>query len=254
MRTDRTYFCRTCNIRILPANWCSGCGGELLDLSQFEGVVVDPRTAPDRATPLFLASIGAVAFAGAMLFIGLVPFTLLFGALGAAGLWRATSPPRSTRVTLRDPPPRLEGAQRRSGTVHALDAPLRAPISGRPCVAFRLRGEGREGPIDDAMATRFGLGDGCRVEARNGSFDLSASTPMIGELRGDHPELGRWLRARLVLRSEVVRFTEEILAEGDVVEVFGAAAGTLESGGYRDGPGREELAERDGVSLVVRRL
>ncbi|HUH05008.1 MAG TPA: hypothetical protein VML75_23585 [Kofleriaceae bacterium] len=141
-----------------------------------------------------------------------------------------------------------------SGCVVAADT-VRAPVSGRRCAVFRLRGQGKHGVIDDGDATRFEIrgADGQRavVEGEGAWLAIDDS----GEPRQLTPdgELAEFLRPRgALIDLGAVELREIVLVDGDRVIVEGAAEDVADPNGYRDSSFVRQFRDRDGAPLVIR--
>nr|MDQ3037870.1 hypothetical protein [Myxococcota bacterium] len=137
-------------------------------------------------------------------------------------------------------------------------ATLVAPLSGRPCVAWRLVGEGPHGPIDDARAVPFMLtGEGgeadVEVDATIASIELAVPVAEPVQLRDPSAELAAWLRARGADPAVAPIFLREaILEEGAEIEVIGTSSRQTRADGYRGSSTRDVLADLPGSPLIVR--
>lgn len=278
MRTDRTFACTDCRIRCWPVRRCPACGETraLVDLEQDAAKILAPPTGTvgraDLATATGLAggaglTVAAAAAAKGML--ALAEIGLAIGlplAVSAFLLWPrdraklATKPdaPELRYRALESPVVRAT-AERVSehGRVRARGT-LAAPISGRPCVAWRLVGEGPRGTIDDARGVPFTLvaDDGepeVEIDATIASIDLPLSDAEPIVLRDPDAELAAWLRARGAdPAAGEVTLREAILEEGAAIEVIGTSHRETRADGYRGSSTREVLSDLPGSPLIVR--
>ena len=129
---------------------------------------------------------------------------------------------------------------------------LVAPISGRPCLGWRVVGHGPAGPIDEADVIPFEVAvsegtvgvvaDAASLRLNVGGASQSTlHAAAIAELerRWTFPRHGR------------VRVRESILRSGDRVEVEGAPREELRREGYRGQTARPAIGEVPGVPLVI---
>ena len=278
MRTDRTFACTDCRIRCWPVRRCPACGETraLVDLDQDAAKILRPPTGTvgraDLATATGLvggagltiaaaaATQGILALAEIALAIGLplVISGFLMWPRDRAKLARKPDAPELRYRALESPVVR-ESAERVSelGRVRARGT-ITAPISGRPCVAWRLVGEGPRGPIDDARGVPFVLvaedgGPEVEVDATIASIDLPVpdAEPLV--LQDPDAELAAWLRARgadPAAGTVVVR--EAILEEGAAIEVIGTSRRVTRADGYRGSSTQDVLADVPGSPLIVR--
>jgi len=124
----------------------------------------------------------------------------------------------------------------RRGHVHVRFS-VRAPLSGRPCAAWRVMGKGPSGPIDDAGLGGFDVHlDGravARVEAAWGFVDLGPMEAPTTRIPDD--ALADFLRPRGRLpQGAACALSEAVLVEGDEVEVRGVADVELITDGMRE--------------------
>ena len=131
---------------------------------------------------------------------------------------------------------------------------LVAPISGSPCLAWRLVGTGPAGAIDDSDFVPFELvsDDGrVRVSADAAAVDLAALGREHTKLPG--PALLELSRRWTFPGHGRVRVREAVLRSGDRVEVRGARVEMLRSEGYRGQTAQIALSDAGDVALVIRK-
>ncbi len=134
---------------------------------------------------------------------------------------------------------------------------LRSPLTGTPCIAYRVRGTTPMAKLDDALGQSFVVvseeGVRTRVDIGSGGFDLETKRPTsLGPTDDIVAFLDRlgFLRHRqdpAVLRK--LRLEEGVLRDGDPV----AVAWTEPRGGhagYRDAD--QIVREADGATVEVR--
>jgi hypothetical protein len=280
VRTDRTYVCLDCRIRCWPVRACPGCGETraLFDLAKDPNPGARPTesrratatgpalltmglTALGSTVPLF--SSGALPLAEVALFFG-IPLTIAGAVVTAMSRprVRAAHAPEDERMpawqTLGSPVVRSRAERERIvGRVEARGGEvLASPITKRPCVAWRLSGDGDHGAIDDARGMRFTVrlegGDAIEVDATVASIDLPFEDDP-GELAADG-EIASWLAARGVVSPGTPHaFREARLQHGDRVEVEGAPRREARAAGYRGSEVSTVLVDRPGSPLIVRR-
>lgn len=275
MRTDRTFVCTDCRVRSWPVRRCPACGetNALVDLERSpDAIAKDPRRTSGRAdaaaTVSGLGVLGTVGSLTAVLSgsLGLGEVGLVFSLpllLGGVAMWprgKQRVVPGDLRYRVLDSPvvrARAERA-RHEGEVRAR-ATLKAPLSGRECVAWRLWAEGAHGALDDAMAVPFTIVIGAgapdvEVDARIASIDLAPPDAEPAPLPAPDAELSAWLRARGVEHGDGLLVQEAVLVAGDPVEVTGTARRESSGDGYRGTRTREVLADLPGSPLIVRTL
>jgi hypothetical protein len=145
------------------------------------------------------------------------------------------------------------GRGRVTGVAHAGERELIAPLSGKPCIAFRIVGQMAGVEIDDALAAPMFLeseqgGVALRaqrwlvalpVKARTSSFDEEART-----------RLRRFIVSRGLRFDPDLEIGEAILDDGDRIEAWGALAmSTVPT--YRDRQETFELTDDDGRPVVL---
>jgi hypothetical protein len=275
MRTDLLRMCVPCLLRVRgSAARCPRCGGPLDGAREGRARLArrpdETRSPIAVALPVFMLSgCGAglaIAMDGAAA-IGVGGLVMLESAaflapLGAAvGIFVAvvTRPLFSGKVPAR-PRLRVHRARRAgrgvvvAGRVEA-DETLEAPLSGEPCVAFRVTG--RAGPgedrVDDAGAIAFTVvtdgGERVRVLAPPARVRIAtrprAATAAVADL----------LEPRGLVPG-ALELAEGHVAPGDRVRVTGTptqVADPRAPAGYRGDSFLRALVETDGVELEVRR-
>ncbi|UJR82836.1 hypothetical protein [Sandaracinus amylolyticus] len=273
MRTDRTFVCTHCRVRSWPVRRCPACGEtkSLVDLEEQPDAIARGPRIPSSEPPSGAAlttMLGGAGLLGSMVALGVgaivvseVGFFLSIPlvVIGAMKLKASPdAPPGDLRYRVLESPIVRARAERvvRTGTVKAR-ATLRAPLSGRECVAWRLWAEGPHGAIDDAMAVPFAIEIGggepdVEVDAAIATIDLPAPERDPEPLPRVDATLARWLLARGVRRPESLRAREAILDAGTLVEVGASARTETKADGYRGARTRDVLADLPGSPLIVR--
>jgi len=257
MRTDLTRICVPCRLRAAEvAERCPECWGPLDGPAEGRAKLGrlprEERSAVGALASLFMlggCGLGVVtgleSAGNALVQADALYVFPLFPALGSlVGFVLAlllkplvswTVPPRA-RLDV-DQRPRGGFGDAVVGRVEA-DALLEAPLSGRPCVAFRLCGTARGDRVDDAAAVSFTVvtdgGERVRVLAPPARVEIAtrATTPEAGA--------GERLRAFLEERGldpRDARVDEGRLVPGDRVYISGAptvVADPAGPSGYRD--------------------
>lgn len=279
MRTDRTFVCTDCRIRCWPVRRCPACGETraLVDLERHPEKIVEPPTGTTGRADLAAGTGTAgvlglvVAAAGAVEgMLAVAELGLMIGGplLVAAFLLR---PRNAAKLAAKQPDDALlryrplESPVVRSDKERVIEAGrvrareiLIAPLSQRPCVAWRLVGEGKHGRIDDARGTRFELvGEHGEpeldVDATIASLDLRGPAYEPGIIPPPDDELAAWLRARGAdPRPEALTLRELILEEGARIEVIGSTRRETRADGYRGSITRDVLSDLPGSPLIVR--
>jgi hypothetical protein len=288
MRSGQTFFCAACSLRFEPAERCPACGREAVDLRdpQVRRDIL-PRlrrqTLDSRIRARLTLRPGCIV---ALIVTGIVVATLgamVAGAIFGGGLWGMLAyiavpvvltliwalrfpdlheRNRQPEVVMEDVPIRLREPP--SADAHAIrilfhgqvdeaaDLVL-APLSGEPCVAYRLVGQVGKSPIDEGEAAPFVLRtDSERIEVDPRPATVALSTPEpepyseIGERlrdflrdRGAHP-LGR-----------SVVLAEARLERGDAVRVESSVLDVQRPDGYRGTRDAKLLAEQSGSPLII---
>lgn len=130
------------------------------------------------------------------------------------------------------------------------DTPLRSPLSGQTCFAFRLVGEADGQLVDDADATNFAVigTDNKRYVVTNADFVayLPAEKRIAArDARGFIAERG--------LPERDLDLREGLLCEGDLVRVVGRHRDIrIGSAGYRGDERRVAIDAGDGLPVVIR--
>lgn len=247
------------------------------------GAIFQPFPLPDKRW-FMQAVFGAIApgWAGIMIAVPMLVLSLLVAALIVAGtLFIPCLAIDGARALLGGLPDALHRARRRPLTL-ALDAhdtalsparqtksppmrgvvkartPLRAPLSGRACAAYRLVGDAASGPIDDAALgeLELELSDGTRAVLSTSAASVDLPVPGARVAVEGNDALSTFLADRSVPRSAArVRLAEAVLADGDEVEIEGAA--TIEhtqSDGYRQTTPILRLEPPPGGCVRIRRV
>lgn len=151
-----------------------------------------------------------------------------------------------------------EGRHRASGRVEAAGAVI-APLSGRRCVAFRLRGRAGDLELDDADVAPFSLRGEDLVDVRAKSYVAALPEPDVAPLTPS-PEQRARLAAFFEQRSlpfdpDRVELGESLLEEGELASAYGAERAELApaGGGYRSAGIRRVLDDADGQPVLVTR-
>lgn len=152
-----------------------------------------------------------------------------FGKKGSEGLPRVARRLRLHRLEPGDPVQPVRGRV-------ALREPVRSPLDGESCAAFRLLGQAGRIEIDDAGVGRFEvLVDGepqavVAVEAAGVMLEVGEPKPAEGT-----DELHEFLRLRGAEPGDPLNLAEAVLRDGDEVVVSGRATpiDRADGGGYR---------------------
>jgi uncharacterized protein YjeT (DUF2065 family) len=151
------------------------------------------------------------------------------------------------------------GAVRLTGRVRRIGELLRAPVSGRPCVAYQIvvdvpTRSGGQGIwrrwVDTREARPFMVADEsgeARIDTSGPFFmalihDRSESTDGLGRYPGKHRALSLFLEStglrpvNWLGRWKSLHYTESVLEEGALVSVGGASAREVDPNGDRAGP------------------
>jgi hypothetical protein len=136
---------------------------------------------------------------------------------------------------------------------------LTAPISGQPCLAFRIAGRAGDQLLDDAAATDFVVDvAGEPIELRASRWIISTPMPEPTKLALDDQQrerLAAFLRARgLSPKLGDTRLSETCVLPGDSIVAWGASeTRQAQSQGYRNPGSRRALCDTDSKPLVVQR-
>ena len=176
------------------------------------------------------------------------------GALVALLLWRLCGGVVRARSRLR-----VDGRRRGGwgevveGFVQA-EATVEAPLSGAPCVAFRVTGRAGGDQVDDAGLVPFTVvtdgGERVRVLA-------AAARVRIRTRPAEAGEAARRFLAERGLRRQPLVLAEGLVRPGDRVRVSGAptqVADPRAAAGYRGAVYLRAIAETAAVELEVRRV
>ncbi len=139
------------------------------------------------------------------------------------------------------------------GIVRGSVEPFASPLSGRPCVAARVRGVVGDACIDDAFVAPFVVetAEGLvRVEGRD---VLVAFEPenADGEDGETFAASGLWLAERGIEQRPGARVAEALVRSGDRVVVWGRGEEALRDGGYRGGHEPRVVRIDDGAGPVL---
>jgi hypothetical protein len=157
-------------------------------------------------------------------------------------------------VRLFEAPAPGTGARTVTGRVEADDS-LTAPLSGEPCVAFRVTGEHPKGPINDGRCLAFTVvtDDGGRVPVEVEQAWLELPATKSGRAARLEGELQEFLRCRGFTAVEH-ELDEGLLRQGDRVAVTGLVEMRLRPEGYRGTTRDEALIGRAGAPLVIQAI
>jgi hypothetical protein len=145
------------------------------------------------------------------------------------------------------------------GRARAVGPLLRAPLSGRSCLAWVIEAELPSTRVLDASGSRFEVVDESRtwvVEGSTGGYVLDAdAAPWLGACPRPAPgALATFLAERGSPEAELpgTSFVERVLAPGAHVEVAGIqVASEPASSGYRGGESTQVLGDARGAPLRV---
>jgi hypothetical protein len=246
--------CEDCRARFARRACCPRCGSwAVFDLGD---PLHRPRTMsldPDRLALPFGTFVGiVVGFASAtyMAIAWAVWMGLGAGALAMCGyvLKIALDERRRTSLETYDrlepfailPPPSGE-VVRWIGRVH-VPRPIESVVGRVRCAAFRVRGEGPSGPLDDVRATDFELrGPGVHAIIRGKHLLLELPvTRAHARVMIDQP-LEDFLLCRATRAGAVIDVAEAALVEGDLVEVHGVIRRAWRGHAFRSSEGAVEL-------------
>ncbi|TKD00393.1 hypothetical protein [Polyangium fumosum] len=136
---------------------------------------------------------------------------------------------------------------------------LIAPLSGKPCLAFRLVGRIDDLLLDDGEAVCMTLVDGAEsVEVRGERVAVALGTPEE-RARSLAPQAAARIEAFLSARGlrvepRFVDLAETCLREGDEIEAWGTARQERRAGeGYRDVALGRVLDDGDGLPVLITR-
>lgn len=272
MRTDRTFVCTGCRVRSWPVRRSPACGETryLGDLEQAPLAELERRVSAPSGDWVggTLVGGGALGIFGTVLLFssGLVgPAEIALGSSLVSIVLGLVRKPKRT-ASAREPYRLLESPIARAkmprsthrGRVRARGT-LISPLTGRPCVAWRLVGGSGSMPLDDGRALPFTVltgRDEVEVDAQVATLELAVPDGEPRPLRAEpvplDPELGGWLAARGIDPTGALLARESILAEDDEVEVVGTPTTETRADGYRGHSRREVLADLPGSPLIVR--
>ncbi|MFW6050100.1 MAG: hypothetical protein ACODAU_02930 [Myxococcota bacterium] len=201
----------------------------------------------------------ALFFVGSgLLYLGAAAVRLLFALARIAArrmALRGRNPARriltiDDQEVLRSPHVRELRGRVRAGS------PLRSPLEGLPCVAWRVAGEGPVGDVDDALAAPFELvtDDGRTIRVLPSPATVAVELDARPRPVKPSPELARFLQERGVYPERgPVTLAEAVLKDGDRVVVEGAFETAPAPSGSSDGAAGV-MREHPGAPLVVRRV
>ncbi|MDC0742655.1 hypothetical protein [Polyangium mundeleinium] len=209
--------------------------------------------------PLFVMMIPVAAVAMIALMFPLYAATRITERLVAA--LRLLDARRSARIedTPSVEPLRAARTSARGRVSRGSKPALVAPLSGKPCLAFRLVGRIDDLLLDDSEAVGMTLVDGAEsVEVRGERFALVLGKPKE-RARSLAPEAAARMAAFLSARGlraepQWVDLAETCLREGDEIEAWGAARQERVAGeGYRDVVLGRVLDDGDGLPVLITR-
>ncbi|MDI1448826.1 hypothetical protein [Polyangium sp. 6x1] len=137
--------------------------------------------------------------------------------------------------------------------------PLVAPLSGKPCLAFRLVGHLDDIVLDDGEAAAMTVvNDAESVEIRGERFAIALAEPTekAGSLGPEAAaRIATFLAARGIQAEPImVDLTEICVREGDEIEAWGRATQERSAGeGYRDVVLGRVLDDADGLPVLITR-
>ena len=157
---------------------------------------------------------------------------------------------------------------RLTGIARALEAPMRAPLSRRPCVAYRTRAA----ELRQALGTPFPVGQPIEyqtvkiqpfalvranerdvlVDASYAEFDL----PFVPLRLDRQAEQAFFYAHNVIATGGAGHFDEVVVADGDTVTIAGTLVGEVDTAaqderGFRDGPPRRLHLVGDGPHPLV---
>jgi hypothetical protein len=166
---------------------------------------------------------------------------------------------RSGKVLVGVAPPALPAADservRHSGSAQCSE-PLHAPLSGAPCIAYRLVGRVGECLVDDAAAAPFTIvaRDGPRVAVLASAGILQLPVHTTDAAAGALERVASFLRERGVdAQSAPVELAEGLLSEGEEVVVEGTLESIASGKGYRGIAASELIVGRSDAPVVIRK-
>ncbi|HVK67651.1 MAG TPA: hypothetical protein VM694_24365 [Polyangium sp.] len=209
--------------------------------------------------PLFVMMIPVAAVAMIALMFPLYASTRITERLVAA--LRLLDARRSARIEDRPSvePLRAARASARGRVSRGPKPTLVAPLSGKPCLAFRLVGRIDDLLLDDGEAVGMTLVDRAEsVEVRGERFALALGKPEE-RARSLAPEAAARMAAFLAARGlqaepRMVDLAESCVREGDEIEAWGTARQERMAGeGYRDVVLGRVLDDGDGLPVLITR-
>ena len=133
---------------------------------------------------------------------------------------------------------------------------LVAPISGKRCIAFRIRGRAGDQLLDDAGVSPLVIGSSAGSVVLRARALVVALSPFGVETRDldveQRTRLGRFYSERgLELDLDDVQLGESVLSVGDEVEAWGALSREPAESDYRSSAERKVLGDGDEKPVVV---
>lgn len=199
-------------------------------------------------------------------------YWLAAGSFAAVGVWRLIAQARNAEpplalhpqpvhtglVGVLPPAPAFEAPERvvRRGILHAV-APLTSPVTGEPCVGFRVVGRAGRFVVDDAAVAPFELvtPEGTRVAVLASASELELPVCVSEPTEGAIERVERFLCERGVDVANTgigIVVTEGVLREGEEVVVEGVLE-PPKAIGYRQCASNEVLIGRSDQPVIVRR-
>ncbi len=290
MRTDRTSLCTACRVRFARSRTCPTCSSgaavydTLDEASRARAVArlhggsryrrtrgwagLDPAAEAPRARRIRFV-VGTVllvsTFSVPLVASEVLGVTAGVGAIvGAAMLWVLARQLRGLRreeggleldvVDVPRPPPRSDVEVIR-GRVRIVEAAI-APLSSRPCAAFRITGTAHGGVVDDAGGGVFDVvRDGeepVRIALGPATVDLPIEVAPVPV--DPTAALARFLDQRGVSGSlGPATLAEAVLVEDDPVEITAVIESTTRPSGYRSTEPLRVARDRRDAPLTIRR-
>jgi len=288
MRSGQTFLCEACRLRMERLARCPWCDGAIVDLSDPRvRREVLPRlrrqTLGSRIRARLTLSPGCIV---AIIVTGIVVATLaamVAGAVFGGALWGMFAfiavpvvltviwtlrfsdlheKDRTPEIVTVDIPLRLHrppspdasaNRARFHGDIEEADGLIVAPLSGEPCVAYRLVGRVAGSAIDEGDATPFVLktdSESIEVDPRPATLALHTTDPApVGELSDGLRDFLRDRGAHPIGRN--VELAEARLVLGDSVSVESSVLDVQRPDGYRGTRDAKLLKEQPGSPLVI---
>jgi hypothetical protein len=239
---------------------CPRCGGEVLDLGGESGQLArrtSRKTLAARFWSLVPTPSSGFGLVGVPFIIIYVLFVYMEDLPERPARWlarrRSKTHSRVAVMSLQEPEEANDDGERVEVEGHVeIVEPIRAPVSGEPCAAFRIVGRCGRDPVDDGCVGSFEVvgDDGERAVIRGTEGTLDVPVEEAVDVVPDDA-LSEYLRQRGLQWEGSVTLAEGIVRDGDRIVVEGVATSRSRAEGYRGTTTVLEMVDVEGSPLWI---